>query len=94
VYGIITQANGHIQIYSEPGAGTTFNILLPVTAEAAIVAPEHVPYLVTEVVMPQMLGKEVSEQIRAIKPDIEVLFMSGYARRVLTSQGMLDPNWP
>jgi len=34
----------------------------------------------------------VSERIRAIKPDIEVLFMSGYARRVLTSQGMLDPN--
>jgi PAS domain S-box-containing protein len=147
VYGIIAQANGHIQIYSEPGAGTTFSILLPVTAEAAIAAPEHVPYqrspkgetvlvvededalcevarrifarngyhvitaesgpeaieivrtyrgdihlLVTDVVMPQMLGKEVSERIRAIKPDIEVLFMSGYARRVLTSQGMLDPN--
>jgi two-component system cell cycle sensor histidine kinase/response regulator CckA len=34
----------------------------------------------------------VSEQVRAIKPDIEVLFMSGYARRVLTSQGMLEPN--
>ena len=47
--------------------------------------------LVTDVVMPQMLGKEVSEQIRTIKPDIEVLFMSGYARRVLNSQGMLDP---
>jgi CheY-like chemotaxis protein len=48
--------------------------------------------LVTDVVMPNMLGKEVSEQIRAIRPDIEVLFMSGYARRVLTSQGMLDPD--
>jgi CheY-like chemotaxis protein len=48
--------------------------------------------LVTDVVMPQMLGKEVAERIRAIKPNIEVLFMSGYARRVLTSQGMLDPN--
>jgi PAS domain S-box-containing protein len=147
VYGIIAQAEGHIQIYSEPGAGTTFSIMLPVTAEAAIAAPEHVPHqrspkgetilvvededalcevarrifarngyhvitaesgpeaieivrafqgdihlLVTDVVMPQMLGKEVSERIRAIKPDIEVLFMSGYARRVLTSQGMLDPN--
>jgi CheY-like chemotaxis protein len=147
VYGIVTQAEGHIQIYSEPGAGTTFSIMLPVTTEAAVAIPEHVPYrrspkgevilvvedeealrevarrifarngyhvitatsgpeaieivrtyqgdidlLVTDVVMPQMLGKEVSEQIRAIRPDIEVLFMSGYARRVLTSQGMLDPN--
>jgi hypothetical protein len=147
VYGIIAQAGGHIQIYSEPGAGTTFSIVLPVTAQAAAVVPDHVPYqrspkgetilvvededalrevarrifarngyhvitasngpeaielargfqgdihlLVTDVIMPQMLGKEVSEKIRAIKPDIEVLFMSGYARRVLTSQGMLEPH--
>jgi two-component system cell cycle sensor histidine kinase/response regulator CckA len=146
VYGIVTQAEGHIQIYSEPGAGTTFSIMLPVTAEAATAVSEDTSYqrtpqgetilvvedeealrevakrifarngyhvitaasgpeaieivrtyqgdihlLVTDVVMPHMLGKEVSEQIRAIKPDIEVLFMSGYARRVLTSQGMLDP---
>jgi two-component system cell cycle sensor histidine kinase/response regulator CckA len=146
VYGIITQAEGQVQIYSEPGAGTTFSIMLPVTAEAAIAVVERVPYqrspkgetilvvedeaalrgvtkrifvrngyhvitaasgpeaieivrnyegeihlLVTDVVMPHMLGKEVAEKILAIKPDIEVLFISGYARRVLTSQGMLDP---
>jgi PAS domain S-box-containing protein len=145
VHGIIAQAEGHVKIYSEPGAGTTFSVMLPVTAEAAIALPDQVAYqrspkgetvlvvededalrevarrifvrngyyvisaasgpeaieivrafqgdihlLVTDVVMPHMLGKEVSEQIRAIKPDIEVLFMSGYARRVLTSQGMLD----
>jgi CheY-like chemotaxis protein len=46
--------------------------------------------LVTDVVMPHMLGKEVAERIRAIKPAIEVLFISGFARRVLTTQGMLD----
>jgi hypothetical protein len=44
VYGIIAQAGGHIQIYSEPGAGTTFSIMLPVTAEAAAMVPDHVPY--------------------------------------------------
>jgi len=48
--------------------------------------------LVTGVVMPHMLGKEVAEQIRALKPTIEVLFTSGYARGVLTSQDMLDPH--
>ena len=42
--------------------------------------------------MPHMLGKEVAEKMRAIKPGIEVLFMSGYARPVLASQGRLDPN--
>ena len=41
--------------------------------------------------MPHMLGKEVAEQILAIKPGTEVLYMSGYARPVLASQGRLEP---
>jgi PAS domain S-box-containing protein len=35
IYGIITQAGGHAQIYSEPGQGTTVVVLLPVTDEDA-----------------------------------------------------------
>ena len=35
IYGIVTQAGGHAQIYSEPGHGTTFTALLPVTDESA-----------------------------------------------------------
>ena len=31
VYGIVQQAGGHVQIYSEPGVGTTVTALLPVT---------------------------------------------------------------
>jgi CheY-like chemotaxis protein len=46
--------------------------------------------LLTDVVMPNMLGKEAAEQIRQLMPDIEVLFMSGYAQPVLASQGRLD----
>jgi PAS domain S-box-containing protein len=33
IYGIVTQAGGHAQIYSEPGQGTTFTALLPTTDE-------------------------------------------------------------
>ena len=33
IYGIVTQFGGHAQIYSEPGHGTTFAALLPVTEE-------------------------------------------------------------
>jgi two-component system cell cycle sensor histidine kinase/response regulator CckA len=33
VYGIITQAGGHVRIYSEPGLGTSFTALLPVTEQ-------------------------------------------------------------
>jgi len=41
VYGIITQAGGHVRIYSEPGVGTSLTALLPATQEegTASVAP-------------------------------------------------------
>ena len=40
--------------------------------------------------MPQMLGNEVAAQIHAIRPDIPVLYMSGYAQPVLADHGTLD----
>jgi PAS domain S-box-containing protein len=63
-------------------------------AEALALASEHagdIHLLVTDVVMPQMLGKEVAERVLTLRPDIRVLFMSGYARPVLASKGTLDP---
>jgi PAS domain S-box-containing protein len=35
-YGIITQADGHLQIYSEPGLGTTITAMLPATQEQPV----------------------------------------------------------
>ena len=49
--------------------------------------PGEIHLLVTDVVMPHMLGKEVAEKMQLIKPGIEVLYMSGYAGPILTSQG-------
>jgi hypothetical protein len=37
-----------------------------------------------------MLGQEVAEKVREVRPDIEVLYMSGYAERVLAARGRLD----
>jgi CheY-like chemotaxis protein len=62
--------------------------------EAIALAGSHdgdIHLLVTDVVMPKMLGKEVAERIRQIRPGIRVLYMSGYAQPVLASQGRLDP---
>jgi signal transduction histidine kinase len=61
--------------------------------EAVTLAARHdgdIHLLLTDVVMPNMLGKEVAERIRLLKPAVEVLFMSGYAQPVLASQGRLD----
>jgi PAS domain S-box-containing protein len=147
VYGIITQAGGYVQIYSEPGLGTVVIILLPATSRAAVapgpskkqappqrrgsgtvllvedeaalrevtqrilardgynvitavngrdaveVASRHrgnIELLVTDVVMPQMAGREAAEQIRALYPAAKVLFMSGYAAGALDTGGILE----
>ena len=46
--------------------------------------------LLTDVIMPKMLGKALAEQIRILMPGLPVLFMSGYAQPILTTQGTLD----
>ena len=60
---------------------------------AVALAGDHdgeIHLLVTDVVMPKMLGNEVAERIRRIKPEVEVLYMSGYAQQNLVSQSPLD----
>jgi len=47
--------------------------------------------LLTDVIMPHMLGKELATKISDLNPHIRILYMSGYAQPVLASQGTLDP---
>jgi CheY-like chemotaxis protein len=54
-------------------------------------SPDHIEVLLTDVVMPQMQGKEVAGRIRALQPGIRVLFMSGYTQGLLGAQGVLEP---
>ena len=48
--------------------------------------------LLTDVVMPGMNGRELSNQARALAPGIKILFMSGYSEDAVTRQGRLDPD--
>ena len=146
VYGIVTQAGGNVRIYSEPGLGTTLDVLLPVTEhdgteeelpiaepsrgtgqtvllvededalrevtrrllcrngyqvlaaadgqaalDLAARRPDGVELLLTDVIMPNMQGREVAEQIGALQPRARVLFMSGYTQGLLGEQGVLEP---
>ena len=46
----------------------------------------------TDVVMPQRLGKETAGRMTVLRHEMKFLFMSGYARPVLASQGRLEPH--
>jgi CheY-like chemotaxis protein len=46
--------------------------------------------LVTDVVMPEMNGRELAERLRELKPGIKCLYMSGYTTDVIASQGVLE----
>jgi PAS domain S-box-containing protein len=47
--------------------------------------------LVTDVIMPEMNGRVLSERLRAQRPELEVLFMSGYTDKALEPDGVLAP---
>ena len=146
IYGIIKQNNGFVNVYSEPGEGTTFKIYLPrhagkaekmqaagpqetvasgketvlvvedepailsltkrmlesqgygvLTAatpvEAIRLAQEFVGeihLLITDVVMPEMNGRELAKRILSLYPNLMRLFMSGYTANVIAHHGVLD----
>lgn len=47
--------------------------------------------LLTDLIMPVMSGRELSEKIAIIRPEVLVLFMSGYSNNLLSNQQVLDP---
>jgi CheY-like chemotaxis protein len=146
VYGIVKQNNGFINVYSEPGKGTTIRIYLQLHSgqvqkieargavglppgrgetvmivedepaimkmgvkmleklgyrllasgspgEALRLAGQHagtIDLLLTDVVMPEMNGRELSSRMQALFPQIKTLFMSGYTASVIAHRGVLD----
>ncbi len=46
--------------------------------------------LLTDVVMPSMNGKELSDKIKDLRPGIKTLFMSGYTSDIISERGLVD----
>jgi two-component system, cell cycle sensor histidine kinase and response regulator CckA len=51
---------------------------------------EPIHLLLTDVVMPGITGKDVAERVSTARPEIRVLYMSGYSESVITSQGVIE----
>lgn len=51
---------------------------------------EKIKMVITDVVMPEMSGPELVEQLCARRPDLKVLFVSGYAEPILAAKGQAD----
>ncbi|HEY6766011.1 MAG TPA: PAS domain S-box protein [Candidatus Sulfotelmatobacter sp.] len=47
--------------------------------------------LLTDLIMPRMSGHELAEKIALARPEIRVVFMSGYSNNLLSKQQILDP---
>jgi two-component system cell cycle sensor histidine kinase/response regulator CckA len=147
VYGAVRQNNGFINVYSEPGMGTTFTIYLPryvddcsdmvrraptaapapigsetillvedepsilnmttmiltklgytvlvsnSPAEAIRLAEEQngdIDLLITDVVMPEMNGKDLANTLQTRYSNFKCLYMSGYTADAIAKHGVLD----
>jgi two-component system, cell cycle sensor histidine kinase and response regulator CckA len=59
--------------------------------ELAATTKEPIDLLVTDVVMPGMNGRQLSNMLREERPDLPVLYISGYTDEAMISRGLLPP---
>jgi CheY-like chemotaxis protein len=73
--------------------GSGYHILEAGLGSEALQVVQHHPgpihLLLTDVIMPKMTGRELTDRAKLLRPKMKVLFMSGYAADVISSRGLL-----
>jgi PAS domain S-box-containing protein len=56
--------------------------------------PSGIDLVITDVVMPEMGGRELGRRLKAMRPSLPVLFMSGYTGEDVIQRGLMDADAP
>ena len=78
-------------------AGNGYTVAEASTPEEAVSAaraqPGPIDLIITDVVLPGKSGREVADEVRTLRPEARVLFMSGYTDDAIGHQGVLEPGF-
>ena len=55
---------------------------------------EVIDLVISDVVMPEMGGRELGQRLSRLEPELPVLYMSGYTGEDVVQRGLLDPDAP
>jgi signal transduction histidine kinase/CheY-like chemotaxis protein len=91
---IVEDEGGVRNFTAEAAAELGYDTLIAASPQEAIEAFESHPeiaILLTDVIMPEMNGRQLAERLQGKKAELQVLFMTGYTQNAIVHNGMLDP---